>query len=333
MKICLPFFIFGKYGGVRVVSNILNIWAEAGNEIEILSVGDVKPYFPISEKIKVSYYNNKFQVFKHLYREFNNYDKILGVYVISTYLIFLASLLRGSFKKNYYYIQAYEADSDFANSNALWLSLVKLSYKLPFHRIVNADIYKNYKWLHADDIVYPGLDLNLYYSKDVNFFNDTIRVGCIGRIEKWKGTQDVCTAIEILKKQGYNIDFYIAFNDFETVEHHFVKPDGDDKLSSFYRDMDIIAAPGHIQLGAVHYPVIESMAVGTSVITTGYLPADNTNSYIVPVKSPEKIAEAIVNVLNNRDGAIVKRKKAIKDVQQFSWGNIANKFMLILKEK
>ncbi|WP_341479706.1 glycosyltransferase [Clostridium algidicarnis] len=68
-------------------------------------------------------------------------------------------------------------------------------------------------------------------------------------------------------------------------------PDGDDNLADYYRNLDILVAPGHIQLGAIHYPVIEAMACNVPVITTGYYPANDENSFIVPVKRPDKIAE------------------------------------------
>ncbi|SCW77228.1 Glycosyltransferase involved in cell wall bisynthesis [Lachnospiraceae bacterium C10] len=333
MKIVFPLFIFGKYGGVRVVTNIANTWVKTGNEVDILTKGDAEIYFPLSNKINIKIFKRKREIVKYLIHRFDSYDAIIGVYPLSAYLIFMASILKANFTKNFYYIQAYEAEAEFDNRRGLWLEFVKVSYKLPLHRIVNSELYTNYKSLRARDVVYPGLDLKLYYPKDVAQFNKVLKVGCIGRKEKWKGSQDVCNAVKILEERGYNIDFYIAFNDFDTVEHHFVKPDGDSKLSSFYREMDVVVAPGHIQLGAVHYPVIEAMAVGSTVITTGYIPADETNAYIVGVEKPEEIAEAIIEIDKDRATAIGKRKKALMDIQQFAWENVSDKFMKIIKRE
>lgn len=329
MKIVCPFFIFGRYGGVRVVTQILSEWSQ-NNKVVILTIGNEEPYFPISDKIEIIRCKNKMEIVRYLYKGFKEFDAIIGVYAISAYLIFAASILRGCFQKNYYYIQAYEGEYDFAGKSRFWLTLVRLSYKLPFHRIVNAPIYLDYKDLHARDVVFPGLDLSLYYPKKLEYFNKTLKVGCIGRIEEWKGIGDVCKAVEMLKDEGFDMEFFIAFNDFDTVEHHFVKPDGDENLAAFYRDMDIIVAPGHIQLGAVHYPVIEAMAVGTTVVTTGYFPADCFNSYIVGVKKPEEIANTIIEINDDRLHAIEKRRKALEDVQQFAWSNVATKFMSII---
>ena len=157
-------------------------------------------------------------------------------------------------------------------------------------------------------------------------------IGTIGRLEAWKGTADVCKAMEILKSEGFDFDFYIAFNDFDTIPHHFVKPDGDENLSAFYRDMDIVVAACRGQHGAIHYPVIETMAVGSTIICTDYYPSNENNSYKVGISSPEQIAQVIKNVLNDKEEAIKKRNQAILDVQQFDWTVVAKKFYDYLQE-
>ena len=93
-----------------------------------------------------------------------------------------------------------------------------------------------------------------------------------------------------------------------------------------------MVAPGTLQLGAIHYPVIEAMAVGTPVITTGYYPASEKNAYIVPVSAPEKIAETIESIINNYEEAINRAQVALHDIQAFSWDNVCEKMLDIIKE-
>ena len=118
-------------------------------------------------------------------------------------------------------------------------------------------------------------------------------------------------------KKAIILKFKVAFNPVKYKNHELVHPDGDKKLADFYRSLDILVAPGHIQLGAIHYPVIESMACNTPVITTGYYPANDENSFIVPVKRPDKIAETIEMIINDYSVAINKAEKARKDIKQF----------------
>ncbi len=96
--------------------------------------------------------------------------------------------------------------------------------------------------------------------------------------------------------------------------------------------MDILVAPAKLQLGAVHYPVIEAMACGTTVVTTGYYPANDTNSYIVPVSAPEAIADTIVDITENYDLAEQKIDQALKELERFDWKRVSLDFIKIIEE-
>ena len=148
----------------------------------------------------------------------------------------------------------------------------------------------------------------------------------IGRKEEWKGIGDVVKAIELLHDLNIEIDFKVAFNRVDYDKYDFVVPNGDSELADFYRSVDVIVAPGWYQLGAIHYPVIEAMACGTAVITTGYYPANTDNAYIVPVKSPEDISRCLIDIMNNPNLVKEKIKQALKDVNQFEWTNLGNNF-------
>ena len=196
-------------------------------------------------------------------------------------------------------------------------------------------MYINYKNIKAIHVVYPGIDLNVYFPKErkMKESSDTFIVGCIGRKEEWKGSEDVAEAIKILHNKGYkNIEFIVAFNAVSYDNHTLVHPDGDKKLADYYRSLDILITPGHIQLDAIHYPVIEAMATKTPLITTGYFPSNENNSFLVPVKSPDEIAKQIIYVMNNYDKAIIKSEKAYESISQFSWEKLSHKFISIIEE-
>ena len=327
----------GVSGGMRVITKLANTWVGMGNDVDILSVYGNKPYFPISRDINVLNFDCKSnndarkRAVKYIRDNEKKYDAFISTYWVSAYL--LKKALK-SYAKCFYYIQAYEPDfyEGFSIKQKLKSFFAKKSYKLPFHKIVNSYIYTNYKSIQTNSVVFPGLDLKLYYSKNTSFFNKKIRIGTIGRLEAWKGTADVCKAMEILRSEGIDFEFYIAFNDFDTIPHHFVKPDGDEKLSAFYRDMDIVVAACKGQHGAIHYPVIETMAVGSTVICTDYYPSNEKNSYKVENSSPEQIAQTIKHILNNKEEAIKKRKQAIQDIQHFDRNIVAQKFYNYLQE-
>lgn len=111
-----------------------------------------------------------------------------------------------------------------------------------------------------------------------------------------------------------------------------VVPKSDTELAEFYRSVDILVAPGTVQLGACHYPVLEAMAVGTPVITTGYLPANVENCWLVPIKDSQSIATAIGEVIEcgSRD-LQQKIDNAASAVKKFYWEEVAQQFLNIMK--
>ena len=342
MKILIPIISLGKFGGIKVLSNLANYWTKQGHEVTIIVASKQTIYYPLNCKVvnltnieSVTRLKTLFLFFKYIKKNSLYFDAIIANHNATVYPIFLASKT-----KNIYYIQAYEPEFyDEIKNNFLKKYVQKFiawfSYFLPFTRIVNSNMYINYKNIKASHIVYPGIDLDIYFPKERNpkKNSDTFRIGCIGRKEEWKGSEDVAEAIKILHNKGYkNIEFIVAFNAVSYDNHTLVHPDGDGKLADYYRSLDILITPGHIQLDAIHYPVIEAMATKTPLITTGYFPSNENNSFLVPVKSPDEIAKQIIYVMNNYDKAIIKSEKAYESISQFSWEKLSHKFISIIEE-
>jgi len=349
MKICIPITSFGKAGGFKVLINLANKWSELGHQVTIIvHASTEQSYYSIHKKVNVIKLNNHGQTtnvsipfsvlssIKSLYWYLKNnslkYDAVIANHYTTAYPIFL-----GSKTNNFFYIQAYEPEFFNERKGLLKKSIPKFiawcSYYLPLIKIVNSNMYTRYKNITAKHISYPGIDLDIFFPKPNSLMqaDHEIKIGCIGRNEKWKGSEDVAKAIEILHNKGYdNIKLYVAFNAVSYSRHVLVKPNTPKELSKFYRSVDIMVTPGHIQLDAIHYPVIESMASGTSLITTGYYPASHTNSYIVPVADPLAIAYMIIHIINNPVEASKKRKNALNDIKQFSWDVVAPSFINIL---
>lgn len=343
MKILIPIISLGKFGGIKVLSNLANYWTKQGHEVTIIIPSKQKIYYPLNCKVvnltnteSVTRLKTFFLFFKYIKKNSLYFDAIIANHNATTYPILLASKT-----KNIYYIQAYEPEFyDEIKNNILKKYVQKFiawfSYFLPFTQIVNSNMYISYKNIKTTHVIYPGINLDIYFPKERNpkKSSDTFRIGCIGRKEEWKGSEDVAEAIKILHNKGYkNIEFIVAFNAVSYDNHTLVHPDGDGKLADYYRSLDILITPGHIQLDAIHYPVIEAMATKTSLITTGYFPSNESNSFLVPIKSPEEIAKKIIYVINNYDEAITKSKKAYELVEQFSWEKLSQKFISIVEDK
>lgn len=349
LKILIPVAGFEKAGGYRVLSEIANSWVDSGYKVSFVTFYEsYLPYYPTTANIiwvdingeevdsntnfitKGSVKKIIHSLFRYIKKHSKDYDVILANHNLTAIPVCFASR-----NNNFYYIQAYEPEF-YSKKNLKGIickTIAWLTYFLPLIRIVNADIYKNYKNIRSNIVIPPGLNLDIYYPKELNEKQkDDFIIGCIGRKEEWKGSEDVAVAVKLLHDKGYKMKFKVAFNPVKYKNYEPVHPDGDNNLANFYRSLDILVAPGHIQLGAIHYPVIEAMACNVPVITTGYYPANDENSFIVPVKRPDKIAETIEMIINEYSIAIIKATKAREDIQQFDWETVSNKFIKIFKE-
>ena len=356
-SLVIPIWDFVKSGGLRVLTELANNISIMGINVKIIAFyKNNKPYYPVS--VPIEFVNEYGEVVKRedppkqkkrieaiknvgirvkalkkaLDRNSKEYTCVLANFHLTTYAVKKCNIAH-----KFYYIQAYEAWYKKGIYNTFKNYVAKKTYSFDLIRIVNADLYKDYKEIKSKYVVPPGLNFDLYYNKSANKYWDGKRplvIGHIGRTEEWKGSKDVAAAVKLLQGEGADIVYKVAFNPPEKDSCHFdlVKPDGDNNLAEYYRSVDVLVAPGHIQLGAIHYPVIEAMACGTPVITTGYYPANDDNAYIVSVKSPNEIANAIKSIMSDYSLAMSKVEKASQEIEAFSWDNVSKKMLSIIEE-
>jgi len=352
MKIIVPILgKFGNSGGFRVLSKLANYWISSGNEVSFLVyVGSEPPYFPTSADFL--YYNKKgnlvskdqkdaslpllrmFQMRVAMQTALNNCyaDVVLANHCL-TALPVKKSVIKA---KKFYYVQAYEPEYYYRKTlkDFIFKKISKNSYNLGLDIIVNADMYKNYANLHSTKVVYPGIDLEVFRpALNEESSNEKIIIGTIGRLEEYKGTAYVIKAFQLLRQElGERVELHVAFGEEAMGNIDGVKvfyPNGDHNLADFYRSLDIYVCAGTVQLEAIHYPVLESMACKIPVITTGYYPASIDNAEIVPIKNAEAIKQKLLKIISDKDD--VKINKAFEDVKQFEWTHIANKMLNYFK--
>jgi len=351
MRILIPVFNFGKEGGYRVLSQFANYWIKNNHEVTFICChASIEPYYPTQANIiyvnkkgsqtsdlinphSVSFIYRFFSLYNWLKKHNSNFDYVIANQSLTTFPVYLTF----TSSKRVYYIQAYEPEMYLFQKNIknyIFGFLSWISYFLKFKKIVNAPLYLNYKNIKADYFVYPGIDLNLFNRKNKINNKGELNIGCIGRIEKYKGTQYVFDAFNKIVETNKNCILNVAFGD-NLIQHkniRYIFPKNDKELADFYKEMDIIVASGMIQLGAVHYPVIESMACGTIVINTGYYPSSHINSWIVPIQNSSAIVDAINDILNSPQDVKNKTNIAFSQIQEFDWNVVSSKMIKILEK-
>jgi len=349
MKILIPIFRFGREGGFRVLSKLANEFIRKGHEVHfIASASSDEPYHPTSAKLlwalsdgtislkRKETVASRFNSFRALLNGLRNlkgegYDIILANSSLSVYPV----LLSGIKGECFYYIQAYEPDF-FAEkpgvSNKLLSFLAKFSYLMPLAKIVNAPLYKNYKNITAADMVLPGLDLEIYQPKS-GLVGKPVgrkwRIGTIARKQPIKGTRHIIEAYLKLRQVRNDIELYLAFGDESQTDPandiFVVQPHGDVYLADFYKNIDIYVCAGEFQYGAVHYPVLEAMTSGTTLVTTPYYPANECNAWMMPYANSAEIIKRLSDVFEATDEEYILRKQnGVKESAKFSWEHVSD---------
>ena len=352
MRIIIPILGFGRAGGYRVLSQLANEWVKKGHEVDFLCPNSSdEPYFPtyagilwvdsagkISKVHLVTSRPSGWYHLKSLYRGLNvigaKYDIIFANHSLTAWPVSLASCDKA---RKFYYVQAYEPEYYISTKTIrgyLLAVISALSYHLPLNRIVNAPIYFRYKNLRATQFVPPGLDLNIFKPVEINknlVGAKNITIGCIGRHEPEKGTILVLRAFQELYKRYARFLLRIAYGNLPLNWKHekceVVIPNNDEELADYYRGLDILVAPGTVQHGAPHYPVLEAGACGVAVVTTGYMGANLETAWIVRNKDVNSIIGAIYKMIFSDNLRIDKILKFSSEAQNYSWGQVSSKML------
>ena len=352
MKILIPIIAFEKAGGYRVLSELASAWTRDGAQVDFLVDSRAQdPYFPTSANVirfngvgevgvpkddaGFESSGNALPIMRGMWRALRrigrSYDVILANHSLTPFPIALA---RTGKARLFYYVQAYEPEyyALTPGAKARVLRVFSwLSYKLPFTQIANAPIYVGHHTIRAKDWIPPGIDPSNFRRRTTAPGSSPDRewvIGTIGRLEASKGTIHALRGFEMLAARNSRVRLRVAFGNLPGGWSHeraeTVVPRNDAELADYYRSIDVLLAPGTVQLGACHYPVIEAMASGTPVVTTGYLPADKSNAWIVPVADPEAIALAIERIMAEPASALAARLDlAAAATERFHWARVA----------
>lgn len=361
MKILIPVLSFGNAGGYRVLSKIADELIFFGHQVEFLCPeGSNMPYFPTAAKIgwigsngiiyeqkdhQPSGKDNFISIQKKLTSALQKIPEDSYDVIIANHSLTVFPVLRSALKhKTLYYVQAYEPDyyrllGGIKNKILCFLSA--LTYRKDIFTVVNSAIYKDYKKLDTSNVLYPGIDFSLFYPNNGAAFNqqddnETIIIGTVGRLERFKGTIYVLDAFNMIRQKYPAAELHVAFGnqaDYEGCDGVYCfQPKGDKALGDYYRSLNYYFCAGFTQIGAFHYPIVEAMACGIPVITTQYNPADDNNSWLTDICNVPDIVKKFELALNNPQLKDEKVQQAIIDTKQFNWKRTGQQLNFYLNE-
>jgi glycosyltransferase involved in cell wall biosynthesis len=142
----------------------------------------------------------------------------------------------------------------------------------------------------------------------------------------WKGSADGLAAVCQVKEKHPDLeaDFFGVFDRPKTlpswITYH--KRPSQEELRMIYNRAAIFIAPSHSEGWGL--PPSEAMICGAAVVATDigghreFCKAHDT-AYLVPPKSPGKLAEAITVLIKDQNLRLEIAKKGCENIQQFTW--------------
>ena len=195
------------------------------------------------------------------------------------------------------------------------------------------DIYsRNDNIKNPEMIISNGVDLELFYKKNKNKYNDLndreIIIGWTGNSKFLDETDDdlkgvkkiIKPAVEELISEGYKIKLNIADRNERFIPH--------DKMPDYYNDIDIYLCASRTE-GAPN-TILEAMACGVPIISTdvGIVPevlGTEQKKFIIN-RTKEDLKNSIKELLNNREKMKILSEENLERVKKYSWEEQANKY-------
>jgi glycosyltransferase involved in cell wall biosynthesis len=173
------------------------------------------------------------------------------------------------------------------------------------------------------EVVFGGVNQKLFHPVDIKKKQGEIKVLTTGSPKYWKGTKIVEQAIKIVRKKYPQVAF----------ETYHGKGYAQSKLAEVYSSADIFV-DAQYYLGW-NNPIAEAMACKVPVICGDVgqnkdIALQGETAILVPVRSPEKYAETIIRLINDKALRDKVVKNAFKKISEFTWEKAARKLEGIL---
>ncbi len=192
---------------------------------------------------------------------------------------------------------------------------------------ISGEIYAKYITKEKISLVYDGLDLNEYQTeydplsirREFNL-NGSACIGLVGRLVEGKGHDDFIKAAAIIVKSRPGAKFFIVGSDLSSdkrienelkdlvgvlgLKDNVIFTGWRNDISKLISAFDILVQASSTFPEGFGLTCLEAMALNKPVVATNIPgPSDivlhGKTGFIVPTKNPEKMAEAIVSLLDN----------------------------------
>lgn len=201
---------------------------------------------------------------------------------------------------------------------------------------------KSYYGIKDVEVVYNGVD-TLFFVPNEMENEDEPYILYAGSLDALKGLTDIIRSAKYICREQQNIKFILAgrgplekylkrlVHDLGLDEHFsFTGYVDQEILLKYYQNATIFVHPSYHE--GLPTTILEAMScelpvVATAVAGTSEIIIDGKNGFLVPPKNPERLAKAILSLLNNKELRERMGKNDREYIKRnFDWNLIAKKF-------
>lgn len=166
--------------------------------------------------------------------------------------------------------------------------------------------------------------------------SNTLKLLFVGSMSQRKGLADLFEAMKLLKKEPVTLsvlgqpslpmEFYRKqFSDFQ-----YSPPCSNQNVREIMMKHDILVLPSIVEGRALVQQ--EALSCGLPIIVTRNaggedLVEEGVTGHLVPIRSPEKLAQCIVKILEGMNLLVEKKMECVRKAEKYSWKEYASRII------
>ena len=165
---------------------------------------------------------------------------------------------------------------------------------------------------------------------------NTLKILFVGSMSQRKGLADLFAAMKLLKNEPISLSILgqpsmpIEFYREKINEFNYYPPCSNKKVREIMKEHDALILPSIIEGRALVQQ--EALSCGLPIIVTPNAGGEDLiekgiTGYIVPIRSPNKIAESVLDLFEKRKSINDIKEHCIRKSSEYSWTDYANKII------
>ena len=183
----------------------------------------------------------------------------------------------------------------------------------------------------------PGSPNDLFFPRyNKNKVNKIFKILFVGSMSQRKGLADLFLAMKLLKKEPIKLSILgqpsmpMEFYRKEFSDFYYYKPCSNAGVRKVMHQHDALVLPSIVEGRALVQQ--EALSCGLPIIVTKNaggedLIEENITGHLIPIRSPEKIAEKILSLISNRNTSIDMVERRNNKAKSYTWPAYAQRII------